>query len=1070
MDVLNENEALRQFFADSPDDDTLDLDLDFQQLEQFITQDENDLVLPESQQQQLPQTPQHTSVTSTQGGLPLVNSTPIPPVTPSTSTPVRYCPIQQSPAHSVTKVSCTPIKTSTAVGTPLPVPKNLQNSTDFCNSTTTNISTNTGGLPLSHLPESPPDSEPYSPPETKPTLSMLHHQHSHPHQHPGQHMGNVPPGLHPHQPPTVPPHMNPQHGPHQGPGVMSVSAQVPQQMTHQLSNYLNGEAPRLSHLPTTEAQQGATLQQQESFIGHQSKKRKHSISPDNSVGRNVGESLAMQIKQEPGLFNEYSMSEYDCATGDGMPYTDTAYQSLKWQPYQANKWHTLVDANGHDLPGGITYRVEADKGFNFSIPDDAFVCQKKNHFQVTTHIGCGVMPKYVKTDQGLKPIDAFTVSLHGIKVEALNSYIRVEQSQADRSKKQFNPIRINIHVDQITKATIGRLHFSETTSNNMRKKGKPNPDQRYFMLVVALNANVADTSYTVASHVSERIIVRASNPGQFESDVDVIWQKGQTQDSICHAGRVGINTDRPEDALTVHGNIRVTGHVVQPSDQRAKENVKEVDSKEQLENIGKMRIVKYNYTPEFCEVAGLPECDQVETGIIAQEVRTILPDAVQETGDVVLGEGLAIDNFLVVNKDRIYMENVGAVKELCRLTDNLETRIDELEKMNRKLAKLKRLDSLKSTSSGGTFSRAGSNRSTVSTQSTAKRKDYRSSRDNKKPRRGYPPEDDVCLSPRSMQIIIIILVLIMMFCVAAMITLYILQRQENALGSETNTPPIQSSEFPSNVSWSPPTGYTPPGFIGSTKSPTPVQPSVCRGEGCPMVCCKVAHTSPVPVISTPSPNMPLTQNISFADPVDGTTSPGDHSSSVTTGPEEGEPMVRPPRSDDKDFVRRRRGLHRFKRNTPPAYVVTTLRLLHEERNFDLSEYEHCEKPCGGDNWNFTYIVYVPQFLPIDVSTVLELNTSVVSTAYTCGSSFSTECEQGNEGQAPDMGIPSVNTSHTYRLSVGYYVSNVFTFRLMAETGDANCESGNNLLGVDYIEYNFRFLRNMTSCAGTAGLF
>lgn len=45
------------------------------------------------------------------------------------------------------------------------------------------------------------------------------------------------------------------------------------------------------------------------------------------------------------------------------------------------------------------------------------------------------------------------------------------------------------------------------------------------------------------------------------------------------------------------------------------------------------------------------------------------------------------------------MENVGAVKELCKVTDNLETRIDELERMNRKLAKLKRIDSLKSTSS-----------------------------------------------------------------------------------------------------------------------------------------------------------------------------------------------------------------------------------------------------------------------------------------------------------------------------------------------------------------------------------
>ena len=29
------------------------------------------------------------------------------------------------------------------------------------------------------------------------------------------------------------------------------------------------------------------------------------------------------------------------------------------------------------------------------------------------------------------------------------------------------------------RVSIGRLHFSETTLNNMRKKGRPNPEQRY---------------------------------------------------------------------------------------------------------------------------------------------------------------------------------------------------------------------------------------------------------------------------------------------------------------------------------------------------------------------------------------------------------------------------------------------------------------------------------------------------------------------------------------------------------------------------------------------------------------
>ena len=39
---------------------------------------------------------------------------------------------------------------------------------------------------------------------------------------------------------------------------------------------------------------------------------------------------------------------------------------------------------------------------------------------------------------------------------------------------------------------------------------------------------------------------------------------------------MGINTDQTDEALTVHGNVRLTGKLVSPSDVRAKTDLQEV--------------------------------------------------------------------------------------------------------------------------------------------------------------------------------------------------------------------------------------------------------------------------------------------------------------------------------------------------------------------------------------------------------------------------------------------------------------------------------------------------------------
>lgn len=55
----------------------------------------------------------------------------------------------------------------------------------------------------------------------------------------------------------------------------------------------------------------------------------------------------------------------------------------------------------------------------------------------------------------------------------------------------------------------------------------------------------------------QRIVLyvhQASNPGQFESDcTESWWQRGVSENSVHFSGRVGINTDRPDESCVVNG-------------------------------------------------------------------------------------------------------------------------------------------------------------------------------------------------------------------------------------------------------------------------------------------------------------------------------------------------------------------------------------------------------------------------------------------------------------------------------------------------------------------------------------
>ncbi|XP_034327762.2 myelin regulatory factor-like protein isoform X4 [Magallana gigas] len=947
----------------------------------------------------------------------------------------------------------------------------------------------------STLPDSPPESEPYSPPDghhsnhtmngsnhiicttqeskyglSTPVTSM--HQHGmYPH-HPR------PPGMPPTGPKSMPPgynepptlnHLSATHPP---PPQPSSTLPLPtSQMNPQLPlspNHLSPNPCNMSH-----------------------KKRKYQDQPSHSaLVTNAllnGRASVLNIKQEPNgpNYGNYNLA-VDCddefgydqeSTNGTTGYLDSTYQVIKWSSYNQRDWATLKNENLKDLPQP-NFRVDADKGFNFSQPDDSFVCQKKNHFQVTVHMQVSGDARYVTTPEGVKKIDAFFLHFNGIKVESPTQTIKIEQSQSDRSKKPFHPVRVDLIPEQTNKVTVGRLHFSETTSNNMRKKGRPNPDQRYFMLVVSLYAYSGEYKYIVAASVSEKIIVRASNPGQFDNDVDVTWQKGQTPDSVYHVGRVGVNTEHPEEALTVHGNMRLTGHLLQPSDLRAKENLKELDSKEQLKKVAQMKLYNYKFSDDFANAMGIPEDSREDTGVIAQEIREVLPEAVKEAGDVPLGNGEVIKDFLVVNKDKIYMENVGAVKELCKVTGNLEMRIDELEKMNSKISKLKRLDSIKSTVS----TKSNCSVSTIGSSSPKKSSrlcngqthQHPLSKSSQKyatcaqpPKKGYCSNRYVCWGT--------IISIIITFCLASLMILLILEQNKEPKHPLSQN--LAGNKNPSVTDFNDRSTDSPWGTTSSSKTKAPnaawstIPPypycdpttSLCERHCCPpplpfdeeVVTSTMVISGPeVQTLTPPAPsnNLPRPTTESNLETIISTLKSKNEGPQVNVlGNESNElPDFKQPQYPgdiDSNTIKK---IHyaRRRRSVPQEDLHTNIFI--KEINVTIGA-EHCTS-CN--QTSKVIRLKLSQYFSYDLIT-FQFLTSEQASATLCYNHTSRNCNPSVDGELIAR-IPN-----QWQIPIGKYFSSVFKFRVShkdAKQNVCNKPASENVESLEFVEYTLIFDR------------
>lgn len=114
-----------------------------------------------------------------------------------------------------------------------------------------------------------------------------------------------------------------------------------------------------------------------------------------------------------------------------------------------------------------------------------------------------------KNSNLFEKIEKFELHLYGMKQESQLQKIQIKQSYSDRKPVDYEPVECKFIPAKLNKITKMRLHFASTTNNNNRKRNKPNPDQRYFLLIVEIQIITSSGNvYPLCSAVSERVIVR----------------------------------------------------------------------------------------------------------------------------------------------------------------------------------------------------------------------------------------------------------------------------------------------------------------------------------------------------------------------------------------------------------------------------------------------------------------------------------------------------------------------------------------------------------------------------------
>ena len=149
------------------------------------------------------------------------------------------------------------------------------------------------------------------------------------------------------------------------------------------------------------------------------------------------------------------------------------------------------------------------------------------------------------------------------------------------------------------------------------------------------------------------------------------WRSNGSAVSVVDpSGNFGIGTPSPTVRLDVAGEAHATDFVA-TSDMRFKEEVAPIDGA--LDKVLRLQGVYFKWNRTYRDVLKRSDTSRRRVGVIAQQVREVLPEVVSEWGDRNGGGYLAVDC------GRLTAVTIEAIKEQQRQIEQLRERISTLE-------------------------------------------------------------------------------------------------------------------------------------------------------------------------------------------------------------------------------------------------------------------------------------------------------------------------------------------------------------------------------------------------------